>query len=304
MKPDWRDTVRVATDVAVLGLLLVATSLPVLTTGAAFATASFAVHHFLTHDRWPRRRAVGRVFRRTLLPGAAATVAVAAAAWLVTVDLAAVSHGTVPGGAVMLGVTAVIAAAGVGYAALALVALGTHLADASHTDTDMAPMPTATTGVWRRRAATAALTPTATTGRRRRAASTDVWRGTAATDVWRGTAATDVWHGTATTDVWHGTATTDGSRGTATTDVRRGTATTAGSRRTASPRLWRRAARDAAAARPVSVAAAAGVVALAGLLAVLVHPILAACLVGYALYAVHVVARRLAVGAAPDLVRK
>ncbi len=132
MKPDWRDTVRVASDVAVLGLLMVATSLPVLTTGAAFATASYAVHQFLTHDRWPSLRMTWQVFRRTLLPGALATAAVAAAVWLVTVDLAAVSRGAVPGGAVLLGLTAVIAAAAAGYAALALVALGTNLATTTY----------------------------------------------------------------------------------------------------------------------------------------------------------------------------
>ncbi|GIF75205.1 hypothetical protein [Asanoa siamensis] len=195
MRPDWRDTVRVATDVALLGLLMVAASLPVLTTGATFATASFAVDHFLTHDRWPRPRALWPVFRRALLPGAVATVVAVAVIWLLVLDLRAVASGTVPGGAVLLGVTAVIAAAAAGYAALALVTLGTLAA------------------------------------------------------------------------------------------------------RTAEPGgsgWWRAAARGAAGARPGAVAAATGVVGLAGLLAVLVHPILAACLVGYALYALHVVGRRLA----------
>ncbi|GIF66791.1 hypothetical protein Ais01nite_48260 [Asanoa ishikariensis] len=220
MKPDWRDTVRVATDVAVLGLLMVATSLPVLTTGAAFATASFAVHEFLTHDRWPGPRTCWRVFRRTLLPGALATAAVLAAAWLVTVDLAAVSNGRVPGGAVVVGLTAVIAAAACGYAALALVALGGGLA--------------ATVAVSTPNALTA---PPANTGN-------------------------------------------DGSA-----EAPFGTA--------ASAAAWRSAAKAAAGAGPGMVAASAGVIGLAGLLALLVHPILAACLVGYALYALHVVTRRL-----------
>jgi len=216
MKPDWRDTVRVASDVAVLGLLMVATSLPVLTTGAAFATASFAVHQFLTHDRWPSLRATWQVFRRTLLPGALATAAVAAAVWLLTVDLAALSRGAVPGGAVLLGLTAVITAAAAGYAALALVTLGTNLA-------------------------------------------------------------TTTSYSSAT---WHGAAPACDTQATATGHAAR-------------PGAWRAAARAAVAARPATVAAATGVVGLAGLLALLVHPILAACLVGYALYALHVVTRRL-----------
>jgi Protein of unknown function, DUF624 len=191
MKTDWRDTVRVASDVAVLGLLMVVASLPVVTTGAAFATASAAVHHFLTHDRWPPWRTTWQVFRRTLLPGALATAAVAAAVALVVIDVAGVSGGRVPGGGLLLAATVLIATAAAGYAALTVVALGSR---------------------------------------------------------------------------------PDGG--------------------------WRSAARAAAAARPATVAAAAGVVALAALLAVLVHPILAACLVGYALYALHAVVRRLA--APPD----
>jgi hypothetical protein len=234
MTPDWRDTVRVASDVAVLGLLMVATSLPVLTTGAAFATASFAVHQFLTHDRWPSLRATWQVFRRTLLPGALATAAVAAAAWLVTVDLAALARGAAPGGSVLLGLTAVIIAAAAGYAALALVALGTHLA--TTTADTRAP-----------------------------------WHGAAPTYDAGAGAAVD---GPATS---HGNASGSG----------RGTG------RGARPGAWRAAARAAVAARPATVAAASGVVGLAGLLALLVHPILAGCLVGYALYALHVVTRRL-----------
>ncbi|MEV4532515.1 hypothetical protein AB0J82_01635 [Asanoa sp. NPDC049518] len=213
MRPDWRDTVRVATDVALLGLLMVATSLPVVTTGAAFATASYAVHTFLTDDRWPAPRACWHVFRRALLPGALATAVVLTAAWLVTVDLTAVSTGRVPGGAVVAGLTGVIAAAACGYAALALVALGRGLSVAAanaHADPS----------------ANAHSSPAAPAG------------------------------------------------------------------------AWRWAAKAAASARPATVGAAAGVIGLAGLLAVLVHPILAACLVGYALYALHVVTRRLTPNAA------
>lgn len=44
--------------------------------------------------------------------------------------------------------------------------------------------------------------------------------------------------------------------------------------------------------RPGQVAAAAGVVGMIGVLALLVHPVLLPALVGYALYALHVVARR------------
>ncbi|WP_306210225.1 hypothetical protein [Actinoplanes sp. RD1] len=55
---------------------------------------------------------------------------------------------------------------------------------------------------------------------------------------------------------------------------------------TASPRAARRLA------RPGTLLASAGVVGLAGVLAVLVHPALVPVLAGYALFALHVVARR------------
>ena len=55
-------------------------------------------------------------------------------------------------------------------------------------------------------------------------------------------------------------------------------------------RPWRAAARRVPLNR--ALPAAAGVLALAGLLAVLVHPVLVPVLAGYALFALHVVARR------------
>ncbi|MDG4823897.1 hypothetical protein O7635_18735 [Asanoa sp. WMMD1127] len=237
MKPDWRDTVRVATDVAVLGLLTVVASLAVLTAGAALATASYAMHHFLVHDRWPGIRAAARVFRRALLPGALATAVVAGGVWLIAVDVAALSGGAVPGGAVLLGVTAVIAGLGAGYAALALVALGRNLA------------------------ATAIGGRAPATGDRVSAAAGAGAGFGAAAGAGFGAAA-----GGAASGAVVG---------------------------------WRGALREAAAARPAAVAGATGVVALAALLAVLVHPILAACLVGYAIHALHVVTRRLAPAASP-----
>jgi hypothetical protein len=60
------------------------------------------------------------------------------------------------------------------------------------------------------------------------------------------------------------------------------------------------AALSVAVARPGALAAATGVVALAAVLAVLVHPVLVPVLVGYALFALHVVARRPVPGPRPN----
>ncbi|MET8154625.1 hypothetical protein ACIBSW_07700 [Actinoplanes sp. NPDC049668] len=183
MRRDWRDTVQVATDLALLGLVVTAAALPLLTAGAAVAAGSAAVHHHLAHDRWPSARLSWAVFRRALVPGLLAGPACVAAAALIVVDLLAVRRGAVPGGTPLLLLTATLVAAAAGYAGLAVVAIGAR-----------------------------------------------------------------------------------------------------------PDRPWRDAARGVPLNR--ALPAAAGVLALAGVLAVLVHPVLVPVLAGYALFALHVVARR------------
>lgn len=185
MRRDWRETVRLATDLALLGFLVVLAALPLVTAGAAVAAGSAAVHHQLEHDRWPTARACWAVFRRSFAPGLLAGLAAASAALLLVVDVLAVRAGAVPGGAPLLAVTVLLAALGGGYGALVVVAVGA-----------------------------------------------DPARG------WRAALATLPGHGRA-------------------------------------------------------AAGTAGVVTLSALLAVLVHPALVPVLAGYALFAVHVVARRL-----------
>ena len=187
----WRDTVRVAADLALLGVVVTAAALAVVTAGAAVATGSAALHHFLTHDRWPGARDAGRVFRRALLPGLAASACAAGAAALLLLNLLAIAAGLVPGGRPMAVLTVVLAAAAAGWAGLVVVRVGAG-----------------------------------------------------------------------------------GGHG------------------------WRAAARTAT--TPAALLAAAGVVALAVFLAVLVHPVLTPVLAGYALFALHAVARaRTALPGAP-----
>jgi hypothetical protein len=129
MRRDWRETVRIATDLALLGFLVTLAALPLVTAGAAVAAGSAAVHHHLEHDRWPTARASWAVFRRALGPGLLAGLAVAAAVLLLVIDLLAVRSGAVPGGTPLLVLTVVLAAAGAGYGALVIVAVG---ADPEH----------------------------------------------------------------------------------------------------------------------------------------------------------------------------
>jgi hypothetical protein len=123
-RPSWRDTLRVAADVALLGIVVTAAALPVVTAGAAAAAASAAMHHFQRYDRWPAAAGTWRVFRRHLLPGAAAVAAGLAAAGLLVVNVLALRSGVVPGGGVLTALTGALLVAAAGYAGLLLVALG------------------------------------------------------------------------------------------------------------------------------------------------------------------------------------
>jgi hypothetical protein len=125
MRRDWRETVRLATDLALLGFVVTLAALPLVTAGAAVAAASAAVHHHLEHDRWPSARACWSVFRRAFMPGLLAGIAVAAAVLLLVVDVLAVRSGTVPGGTPLLALTVLLGAAAASYGALVIVAIGT-----------------------------------------------------------------------------------------------------------------------------------------------------------------------------------
>ena len=120
MRRDWRETLTLATDLALLGLLMVAAALPLVTAGAAIATGSAAVRRYLSDGRWPGVAFCWRVFRRSLLPGFGAALAGGAAVALVVVDLLALRDGRVPGGVPLMAVTIAVAALVAGYAGLAL----------------------------------------------------------------------------------------------------------------------------------------------------------------------------------------
>jgi hypothetical protein len=88
------------------------------------ATASAAVHHFFEYGRWPAAAESWAAFRRFLLPGCAAVLVAGGAAALLALDLAALRAGAVPGGPVLVAVTAALAVAGAGYAGLVVVEVG------------------------------------------------------------------------------------------------------------------------------------------------------------------------------------
>ena len=122
---DFRETVTVAADLALVGIAVTVSSLPVLTAGAAVHAGSVAGRDIIDGSA-VRPAELWRVFRRSLLPGAAATVATAATAWLLLFNLGAVASGRVPGGLPVLVGTGVVAAALLAACAFGVVHLAHH----------------------------------------------------------------------------------------------------------------------------------------------------------------------------------
>nr|WP_221380085.1 hypothetical protein [Actinoplanes polyasparticus] len=118
MPHDWRDSLRFAADLALLGILVTLACLPVVTAGAALGTGSAALHRLLSIGRWPTAAECLLDFRTRLVPGLFAGPLVLAAAWLVVVDVAALRRGDVPGGAAAVAAVLLAAALGAGFAAL------------------------------------------------------------------------------------------------------------------------------------------------------------------------------------------
>jgi hypothetical protein len=123
-RPDWREGLSLATDLALIGIMVTVACAPVLTAGAAVRTGSVAVRRVVDGGPIPSTVDLWRVFRAALAPGAVATVVVLAAAGLLAVDVAVLSGGRVPGALVVLAATVVLAVAGAALAALTTVRLG------------------------------------------------------------------------------------------------------------------------------------------------------------------------------------
>ncbi|WP_431881307.1 hypothetical protein [Micromonospora chalcea] len=121
---DWRDTLREATDLALLGFAVALAALPVLTLAPALATASAALHDRSVTGSWPDARTSLARFGRALPAGLAVSAVALAAVALLTADLVALATGRVPGGGPALALTAVVVAVLLGYAGLVTVAVG------------------------------------------------------------------------------------------------------------------------------------------------------------------------------------
>ncbi|MGN9910781.1 hypothetical protein ACTMTJ_24800 [Phytohabitans sp. LJ34] len=120
----WRDTVRNASDLALLGILVTIGSLGVVTAGAAVAAASAAVHDWSADERWPGVRVTVGRFVRGLLPGILPTLVATVGGALLVLNLAAITRGVVPGGVALAIPTLLILVAAAGLAGLTVVEVG------------------------------------------------------------------------------------------------------------------------------------------------------------------------------------
>ncbi|ROO51596.1 hypothetical protein EDC02_6479 [Micromonospora sp. Llam0] len=123
-RADWRDTLRAATDLALLGIVTALASAAVLTAGAALATASAAIHQWTVDGHWPGLRDLASHFWRGLAPGAVATVVAVVGTLLLGGNMVLISAGMVPGGTVLLVGTGLLAALMAGLAGITVVQTG------------------------------------------------------------------------------------------------------------------------------------------------------------------------------------
>jgi hypothetical protein len=124
MSYDWRNSLRLAADLALLGIVVTLLSLPLVTAGAAVATGSHAIHSVTTKGRWPSFADCWQAFRVRLVPGLVAGPAVAVATVLIVLDVAGLRRGAVPGGGPALVAVLTAAALAAGYAGLVAVLAG------------------------------------------------------------------------------------------------------------------------------------------------------------------------------------
>lgn len=123
-RPDWRESVTLAADLALLGVALTIACATVVAAGGALVAASVAMDRVVRHRSFPTPGELAGTFLRALLPGGAAVLIALAGATLLVLDRAALASGRVPGGPILLVLTALLAAAGLAAAATALVLLG------------------------------------------------------------------------------------------------------------------------------------------------------------------------------------
>jgi hypothetical protein len=123
-RPDWRDSLNTATDLALVSVVVVLACLPVVTAGAALASATVAVDHVCRQRCLPPTRDLARTFVRTLPGGFAALLVASCATALIYLDVRLLASGAIPGGPVAVAAIACVGAVSVALAGVCLVRVG------------------------------------------------------------------------------------------------------------------------------------------------------------------------------------
>jgi len=123
-RPDWRESLSTAADLALIGFLTAFGCLLVVPAGAAVSTASVAVDHLCRTRSLPPMRDLVATATRSLLPGLAALGVAAGGGLLIALDVRLLAAGTIPGGPVALAAIAVVAAFLVAAAGVTVVRVG------------------------------------------------------------------------------------------------------------------------------------------------------------------------------------
>jgi hypothetical protein len=123
-RPDWRESLSTAADLALIGFLTAFGCLLVVPAGAAVSTASVAVDHLCRTRSLPPMRDLVATATRSLLPGLAALGVAAGGGLLIALDVRLLAAGTIPGGPVAVAAIAVVAAFLVAAAGVTVVRVG------------------------------------------------------------------------------------------------------------------------------------------------------------------------------------
>ena len=123
-RPDWRESLSTAADLALIGFLTAFGCLLVVPAGAAVSTASVAVDHLCRTRSLPPMRDLVATATRSLLPGLAALGVAAGGGLLIALDVRLLAAGTIPGGPVAVAAIAVVAAFLVAAAVVTVVRVG------------------------------------------------------------------------------------------------------------------------------------------------------------------------------------
>jgi len=158
-RADWRDHLRDAADLALVGIAVTLCALPVVTLGSALATASAAIRHRRVEGGYPALRTLARDFARGIPSGAVAVAVFLAVEGLLVVNLRVAASGALPGGRVVVVVTAAVVFAVAGFALLTVSVHSGRWRDAIRAGARIASTPW-----WVAPVATAAMMVAATIG--------------------------------------------------------------------------------------------------------------------------------------------